>query len=446
MLPADMQRTLNPLFLLLAGCIPDLPADSGVVSGDSDTDADTDADTDTDSDTDTDTGTPPPRVIVGELELDDADAARFGPAPGMQVGVTLAAGRDVTGDGYEDMLYGSVGAVWIDREPVSDSTTVTGSVIVLTTGVYARAALGDVTGDGLADVVANSTSTDDEPVYLYAGPVTASTDSEGADDSWAGGAHAAAAIHDVDADGVDDVLLFSIRSTSNVTVELDLSAVRGVDWTLTQSGCGTYAFQDEADVTGDGITDLLLALNCGVDFPLYLVDPTEIAGDTSIEDIAIATGNFAASSASLASDIDGDGHGDILLGNASADDGGRDNGAVYINRGPFSGDVLGTSTDRVLGAADDAMVGGARTGDFDGDGVGDIVAGSLAVGEVWVLYGPLSGANYTTDAQAHLVNDGDALLYASTQGDLAGDGCDELTLSDSTAEAAAGGSWFFRCR
>ena len=143
MLPADMQRTLNPLFLLLAGCIPDLPADSGVVSGDSDTDADTDADTDTDSDTDTDTGTPPPRVIVGELELDDADAARFGPAPGMQVGVTLAAGRDVTGDGYEDMLYGSVGAVWIDREPVSDSTTVTGSVIVLTTGVYARAALGD---------------------------------------------------------------------------------------------------------------------------------------------------------------------------------------------------------------------------------------------------------------------------------------------------------------
>lgn len=439
-----MQRLLNPVLLLLSGCIPDLPSDSGAASADTDADADTDTDTDADADTDTDP--PPPRVIVGDLELDDADAARFGAAPGMQVGVTLAAGRDVTGDGYDDMLYGSSGAVWIDREPVSDSTTVSGFVIVLTTGVYARAVLGDVTGDGIADVVANSTSDDEEPVYLYEGPVTASTDAEGADDSWAGGAHAAAAIHDVDADGRDDALLFSIRSTSNVTVELDLSAVRGVDWTLTQSGCATYAFQDEADVTGDGVTDLLLSLNCGVDYPLYLVDPTEIAGDTSIEDVAIATGNFAPSSSSLAKDIDGDGHGDILLGSSTADDGGRDNGAVYINRGPFSGDVLGTSTDRVLGAADDAMVGGARTGDFDGDGVGDIVAGSLGVGEVWVLYGPLSGVTYTTAAQAHLVNDSEALLYASTQGDLAGDGCDELTLADTTAEAAAGGSWFFRCR
>jgi FG-GAP repeat len=240
------------------------------------------------------------------------------------------------------------------------------------------------------------------------------------------------------------------------------------------------------DVDADGIDDLYVggpAISGGPGV-VYIVTSApsgdfDLGGAEARLEGLFDTDFFGVSASGLG-DIDGDGHGDLLVGALRDSSGGTQSGAAYLFHGPFSGtadgedaavrwmgaegDWLGYS---VTGVGDftgdgqrDVLVGaplagddpygvaylfdstdfGVRSasrahasfagvtdnqqlgsslfegGDFNGDGIEDLLVGSYAAdywrGTIWVYDGPVAGAYLTTD--------GDGAIYGGENGDNAG--------------------------
>lgn len=142
-----------------------------------------------------------------------------------------------------------------------------------------------------------------------------------------------------------------------------------------------------------------------------------------------------------AGDLDGDGLGDLVLGNAETGD---MSGAALVYFAPWSGTV-----DTDPAQADAAIVGtvaGGRVGysvevaDVDGDGQADLLVGALSwdgdlgqAGAVGVFYGPIEpGRRGLGDADALFVGTVDAAWFGDGEprvGDVNGDGVPDLVLS-----------------
>ena len=149
----------------------------------------------------------------------------------------------------------------------------------------------------------------------------------------------------------------------------------------------------------------------------------------------------AASSLSNASDVNGDGHPDFIVGSPQSDSHGRhDNGSAFV---VYGGDGLSGPRHRKLGsngfridganAGDLAGTAVAGAGDFNGDGIDDVIVGArLAgpdqVGAAYVIYG-----QRTADLQ-----DVDLAKITTTQ---AARGMEILGANqfDNTGERVAGG-------
>jgi hypothetical protein len=151
---------------------------------------------------------------------------------------------------------------------------------------------------------------------------------------------------------------------------------------------------------------------------------------------------------SAVGDIDGDGHGDIAVGNdreASADPEGALGGKVtVVYGGPDGRDsgraplVLTQDTAGVPGAAEqgDRFGSGVSLGDVNGDGYADLAIGTAgengSAGAVTVLYGSASGLT-TKGATAYTQNT-TGVPGASEQGDRFGE---RVTLTDHTGDRRA---------
>jgi len=207
---------------------------------------------------------------------------------------------------------------------------------------------------------------------------------------------------DVDADGLDDILVGALGGSSD-----------------TQSGVGRAYL-----VLGRSLTS-----------PSSTIELADV-GYTFVGESGTL---FSGSSVSAAGDVDGDGLDDILIGAPLNDDGGENAGKAYLVLGGSLGDA--STIDLVdvdhyfIGSRPSEQVGDsvAGAGDVDGDGLGDILIGAYAnddggswAGKAYLLLSSDLGAiTHLTDASYSFIGENSedfAGNDVSGAGDVDGDG------------------------
>ena len=192
------------------------------------------------------------------------------------------------------------------------------------------------------------------------------------------------------------------------------------------------------DINGDGEVDLLVSAHRanpskrGAAHILY----GPIEGDLVLAtdaDVSFTGGfNFDrfGDGVWLTEDVSGDGLNDMVMSAPYGESGGSSggaNGTVYVVAGPspgsgFVGDIDNSFSWAVHGSYDGEQLGRAIAfGDYDGDGVDDLVMGSPKalngadeVGGVYVMYGGVGDGTYD-------IGDADVVMYGEAIRDLAGD-------------------------
>jgi Ca2+-binding RTX toxin-like protein len=360
--------------------------------------------------------------------------AIFGEAAGDLAGYALAGIADLNGDGRADLLVGAPGSdaggaeggaayvLWgkADDTPVQLTDIAAGTGGFRIAGMEgeqagsALAALGDLNGDGKAEILVGAPGAD-------------------------GGAGAAYVVFGKDS-----------------TAEVDLSAVAaGVGgYRITGMSTGEAAGMRLAalgDVNGDGRGDMLIG-STGL---AYVVFGKADTAEVSLAVVANGLGGFAILPESWGDlddiavagggDLNRDGINDIVIGASRNGEGGLDAGAVYVVWGGGSGTVdlamvaEGAGGAKVVGSA------GSFTGssvaiapDLDGDGAADLVIGSpgAALEQVSILYAP---DNWQPDDNVYGTNGDDLLGAGSGSRHLVGEGDDSIYAFVGADSISAGG-------
>jgi len=377
-------------------------------------------------------------VALATLAADGAGFAIAGLVGDDNLGFAVAGGGDVDGDGLDDVLVGAplsdvgalanAGRAWLvhgktDTAPVdlAEVGTGVGGFVIRGFDVDARAGdavavLGDVNGDGLADVAvgaplgdagggnsgqvyvvwgkSDGTAVDLDDIIAGVGGFT--IDGEEASDQ-AGDAIARAG--DIDGDGLADLVI----GAPGAEADPDAADVAGrsyvvlgkddgftVDLVDVVDGVGGFVLDGEGqfdlsgfsvggggDIDGDGLADIVVGAH-GVDAAGFGAGRTYVVygrTDTTaivLADIASGMGGFAIDGEStndllgwacaIAGDVSGDGLADVVGGAPEAPGGNGPGHAYAIFGGDFRGlvTVLGTDADDVLEgtASDESLVGG----------------------------------------------------------------------------------------
>lgn len=408
------------------------------------------------------------------ISLGDADYTLVGEEGGSCAGAALAPAGDLDDDGLMDILINDYWWDHPERGPDAGKSY-----------VFLAADLGANPQISLSDA---AWSFEGEQ-----GTIEDDPDCEGASEGatrcggdWSG--HSVAGGMDGDGDGVSDLLICSYKSDdggfnlgkaafySGANLgERGARSIGDADVTLYGESIGDsmgHSVNWAGDVDGDGIADLVtgshihstVAASAGRTYlmlsgrlasgdDLHLPDAADYIWDGENEDDQSGKRNV------YVGDIDGDGLGDIATvalrnrdNGAGLDPDGerRGSGKFYI---VLSGDINATPPGTVTSIGDaplawmgeeggDAMGYGVDTmGDFDGDGLDDICAGSFghsatgdAAGKSYVISGadmPSDGTRSLADASYGFVgedaNDWSGLGVASA-GDLDRDGRNDLTV------------------
>ncbi|MBW8048756.1 MAG: T9SS type A sorting domain-containing protein [Cytophagales bacterium] len=360
---------------------------------------------------------------------------------------------DLDGDGITDIAIGALddedggndrGAVWIlflnadktvnSYQKISDTKgNFTGNLDNSDRFGSSLTSLGDLDGDGVTDIATGARFDDDGP----------------------GGNNDRGAVW----------ILF-LNSNGTVKSHQKISDTKGgFTGTLDDTDLFGNSVTSLGDLDGDGITDIAVGAqndddggtNRGAVWILFLNQDGTVKSHQKISD---TQGNFAGildntdsygSSVASIGDLDGDGVTDIIIGAYQDDDGGYNRGAIWVlfmnpdgtvkshqkisnTQGNFTGimdnyDFLGYSI--------------SSLGDLDGDGVTDILAGTLGDddggnnrGAVWVLFlntdGSVKSFQKISSTQGNftdILNNDDFWGWSvGSLGDLNGDSLPEIAV------------------
>jgi hypothetical protein len=277
--------------------------------------------------------------VVGTVDLTDADVVIQATNATMHLGTVVAGPGDLTGDGIPELMVGA---------PYADEATNDGGAVYVWSGatiadgdeqdadaaIYghnytgmAAVGVGDVTGDGLRDLVTN----DSGVMYVLASPLPAvgyADDGEAALSGLEGAAIAEAG--DLDGDGYDDLAVGSTGAGPDhfgrvyvfrgpLSGDLDALLADRIEApvnTPTGDAWG-YDVEGAGDVDRDGQLDLLVSMHTSAG-EVWLLSG-DVSGHVAAEDVVIASFYGPDAYAELwvgraAGDVDGDGWTDLIVG------------------------------------------------------------------------------------------------------------------------------------
>ncbi|MDP2315764.1 MAG: MopE-related protein [Pseudomonadota bacterium] len=328
---------------------------------------------------------------------------------------------DVTGSGRPDLLVGGAlqnsysGAVYVI--PGDDHTSLGGTVSSYDSASYSGSTYGyfgatsplagDNTGDGLPDFVAAGggyPNGSDTAVVLFEGGsgVSGALDVDDAELVIVNSATAGAASGsnrvltylDMDGDGINEIVYSQPDATAS-----------------TRYAAGRVSVFDAGSLSGE----------IDVDEAVLTID-----GESTSDYLGFGLGG---------GDIDDDGYDDLYVGAPGADDNVTDGGAWYqVDGGTTWGGSLGIGSAEDRTIAGDITSGGIGFGapaiaDFDSDGDLDFAMGGMNTDTVAVFFSldGLSGSLDAEDAQLQIEGDGPGRFgFSVVTGDLDGDGVADL--------------------
>jgi hypothetical protein len=336
-----------------------------------------------------------------------------------QFGTAVAGLGDVNGDGFSDVLVGaqeydagqsnegrvflylgSASGLSAVADWTSESNQADGRLGL------SLAAAGDVNGDGFADAIVGSPHydnghSDEGRAWLYLGsPLgltvhawTAEVNQTGAEFG-----HAVGGAGDVNGDGFDDVIvgapLFDAGHTNEGKAYVYNGTASGLaaspSWSndSNQSEAQTgYSVDGAGDVNGDGYADVVVGIRYwdGGDTnegraEVFLGSSSGLESVESWGFEPDRPSSYAGWKVAGAGDVNGDGHGDILIGAPyypSACCWGNRQGRAWLYLGEDSADGVRNNGYWSVVGQDSGYLGAALTGagDLDGDGFADVVIG-----------------------------------------------------------------------
>ncbi|GDX83635.1 hypothetical protein LBMAG42_54460 [Deltaproteobacteria bacterium] len=351
-------------------------------------------------------------------------AVRYaGETAGDQAGYAVSGVGDVDGDGLDDILVGAfarnsaAGAVYLVLGSGAPATGSLGTAIrydgeaALDYAGISVAGAGDANADGFDDVligapyVSNGTDRGGAAYMVFGSPTPSSMSLAGAvqytSDRNSDAGRSVAAGGDVDGDGCDDQLVGAdlhdgggsgaggayliVGGSTAASASLSAAVTYTGEASLDYAG---LAVAGAGDVDGDGYADILVGAFGNDDGgaeagAAYLIlgaaSPASASLSSAVQYTGENGGDNAGVSLSRAGDVDGDGHGDFLIGADDNIDAGTAAGAAYLLLGstaPAAADLSTAVEYTGEAAGDGAGRSVAGAGDHNADGYADIVVGA----------------------------------------------------------------------